>query len=122
MRQASSLDAAINRYQTALLDTFLEVRIAYYRALLALEQISVQEASVRLLERELQDNQRRFDAGSVPRFNVLRADVELANAKPRLIRARNTGARISGTATNPERRSKCQAKRQNSKHESSRIL
>jgi len=82
-------DAAINRYQTTLLETFLETRVAYYRALLALEQIGVQEASVKLLERELQDNQRRFDAGSVPRFNVLRAEVELANAKPRLIRARN---------------------------------
>ncbi len=82
-------EAAIQRYQTALLDTFVEVRVAYYRVLLALEQIGVQEASVKLLERELQDNQRRFDAGSVPRFNVLRAEVELANAKPRLIRARN---------------------------------
>lgn len=82
-------EAAIQRFQTTLLDAFLEVRVAYYNALLALEQIGVQEASVRLLERELQDNQRRFDAGSVPKFNVLRAEVELANARPRLIRARN---------------------------------
>lgn len=82
-------DAAVQEYQTALLDTFLGVRLSYYAALLALEQIAVQEASVKLLERELLDNQRRFDAGSVPRFNVLRAEVELANAKPRLIRARN---------------------------------
>lgn len=82
-------DAAVQEYQTVLMDTYLTVRLAYYGALLALEQIGVQEASVRLLERELQDNQRRFDAGSVPRFNVLRAEVELANARPRLIRARN---------------------------------
>lgn len=82
-------EAAIQKYQTTLLDAFLDVRLAYYRTLLALEQIGVQEASVRLLERELQDNQRRFDAGSVPRFNVLRAEVELANARPRLIRTRN---------------------------------
>lgn len=82
-------EAAVQQYQTALLETFLDVRLSYYAALLALEQIGVQEASVKLLERELLDNQRRFDAGSVPRFNVLRAEVELANAKPRLIRARN---------------------------------
>lgn len=90
-RRASRLtrDAAVHRFQTSLLDAFLEVRVAYYRTLLAREQIGVQEASVRLLERELQDNQRRFDAGSVPRFNVLRAEVELANARPRLIRSRN---------------------------------
>lgn len=82
-------EMAVQQYQTALLETFLDVRLSYYGALLALEQIGVQEASVKLLERELLDNQRRFDAGSVPRFNVLRAEVELANAKPRLIRARN---------------------------------
>lgn len=90
-RRASRLtrEAAIQRFQTSLLNAFLEVRVAYYGALLALEQIAVQEASVHLLERELQDNQRRFDAGSVPRFNVLRAEVELANARPRLIRSQN---------------------------------
>ncbi|MBX3745025.1 MAG: TolC family protein [Verrucomicrobiae bacterium] len=82
-------EAAIQRFQTVVLDTLLEVRVAYYDALLAQEQIVVQEASVTLLERELLDNQRRFDAGSVPRFNVLRAEVELASARPRLIRARN---------------------------------
>src|SRR5207247_1277899 len=31
----------------------------------------------------------RFEAGAVPRFDVLRGEVELANARPRLIRARN---------------------------------
>jgi outer membrane protein TolC len=82
-------EAAIHRYQTVLLDTFLEVRVAYYDALLAREQIAVHEASIGLLERELLDNQRRFNAGNVPRFNVLRAEVELANARPGLIRARN---------------------------------
>jgi len=82
-------ESAVQEYQTVLLDTFLDVRLAYYAVLLAREQIGVQEASVKLLERELLDNQRRFDAGSVPRFNVLRAEVELANARPRLIRARN---------------------------------
>ncbi|MGE4182725.1 MAG: TolC family protein [Limisphaerales bacterium] len=90
VRSARSVkEVAVLNYQTALLNTFLDVRLAYYLALLAQEQIAVQEASVKLLERELLDNQRRFDAGTVPRFNVLRAEVELANARPRLIRARN---------------------------------
>jgi outer membrane protein TolC len=43
-----------------------------------------------LLESELGDTSRRFNAGTVPRFNVLRAEVELANAQPRLIRAKNS--------------------------------
>jgi outer membrane protein TolC len=70
------------------------VRTAYYDVLLGRQQISVQEASVALLEKELQDTRRRYEAGTVPQFNVLRAEVELANARPRLIRARN-GYRIA---------------------------
>src|SRR4029078_5124580 len=38
---------------------------------------------------ELADTNRRYDAGTVPRFNVLRAEVELANAQPKLMRALN---------------------------------
>ncbi|HEU5396071.1 MAG TPA: TolC family protein, partial [Verrucomicrobiae bacterium] len=33
--------------------------------------------------------QHRFDAGTVPRFNVLRAEVAVANERPNLIQARN---------------------------------
>jgi outer membrane protein len=81
-------------YQTAVADTVLTVQLAYYDVLLAAQQITVQEASVDLLTNELRDTTRRFDAGTVPRFNVLRAEVELANARPKLINARN-GFRIS---------------------------
>ena len=77
-------------YQTAVANTVVEVQVAYYDVLLALQQITVQEASVELLTRELADTTRRYNAGTVPRFNVLRAEVELANARPRLIRARNS--------------------------------
>jgi outer membrane protein len=76
-------------YQTAVADTVLGVQLAYYDVLLAVQQITVQEASVALLTNELSDTVRRFDAGTVPRFNVLRAEVELANARPKLINARN---------------------------------
>ena len=76
-------------YQTALAGTVLDVQLAYYDVLLAEQQIAVQEASVELLTRELADTNRRFEAGTVPQFNVLRAEVELANARPHLIHARN---------------------------------
>jgi len=82
-------DQALLQHQTVIADTVLAVRVNYDDALLAAQQIVVQEASLELLKKELQDNQRRFEAGTVPRFNVLRAEVELANARPRLIRARN---------------------------------
>lgn len=82
-------EAALAAHQAVVADALLEVRVAYQDVLLAAEQITVQEASIELLQRELTDTTRRFEAGAVPRFNVLRAEVELANARPRLIRARN---------------------------------
>ena len=76
-------------YRTVLADTIVAVQISYYDVLLADQQITVQKASVELLQSELANTTRRYDAGTVPRFNVLRAEVELANAKPRLIQAQN---------------------------------
>lgn len=81
-------EQSVLTYQAALADTVLVVQLAYYDVLLAAQQIKVQEASVDLLTNELADTTRRFEAGTVPRFNVLRAEVELANARPKLITAR----------------------------------
>jgi outer membrane protein len=77
-------------YQTVVADTVLQVQLVYYNVLLAAQQIVVQEKSVELLSSELADTKRRFEAGTVPQFNVLRATVELANQQPKLIRARNS--------------------------------
>jgi len=81
---------AIANYQTSVADTLLNVRIAYYDVLLAAQQITVQEASVKLLQKEQDDQQHRLDAGTVPKFNVLRAEVAVANQRPTLINARNS--------------------------------
>jgi outer membrane protein TolC len=81
---------ALLNYQTVLADTLLSVRIAYDDVLVARQQIEVNEASVKLLTNELLDVQRRFQAGAVPQFDVLRAKVELANETPNLIQARNS--------------------------------
>ncbi len=76
-------------YRTALGDALLTVRVAYYDVLLAEQQIIVREASVNLLQKEVEDQQHRLDAGTVPKFNVLQAEVALANERPNLIQARN---------------------------------
>ncbi len=65
------------------------VRTQFYTAMLNRELITVAEESIVLLTDQLKDQQNRFDAGTVPRFNVLQAEVELANAQPDLIRAKN---------------------------------
>jgi outer membrane protein len=82
-------EQAFFQYQTAVADTLLATRVAYYDVLVAEQQIIVNEASVNLLGKELDDQQHRFDAGTVPKFNVLRAEVAVANARPPLINARN---------------------------------
>ena len=51
--------------------------------------IRVREESVAVLQSQLQDQLSRFEAGTVPRFNVLQAEVALANAIPPVIQARN---------------------------------
>jgi outer membrane protein len=93
-------EQALAQYQTTIQDTLLSVRTAYYDALLAEEQISVHEASVKLLQNEVDDQERRYKAGTVPRFNVLRADVQLANEKPLLIQARNNYRIAKNTLSN----------------------
>ncbi len=81
---------ALLNYQALLADTLLAVRVAYDDVLMAQQQIAVNEASVKLLTHELEDVQHRYKAGTVPQFDVLRAHVELANERPRLIQARNS--------------------------------
>jgi len=80
---------AVAQYDTVVADTLLTVRLAYYDVLLTAQQIVVHEASVNLLQKELDDQQHRLDAGTVPKFNVLRAEVAVANERPNLIHARN---------------------------------
>ena len=65
------------------------VRSQFSSVLLDRELITVSEESIKLLGDQLTDQKNRFAAGTVPRFNVLQAEVALANAQPDLIRARN---------------------------------
>lgn len=72
------------------IDTVIaRVRQQFYLVLLNRATIRVQEESLRLLENQLTDQRNRFEAGTVPRFNILQAEVALENARPDLIRARN---------------------------------
>lgn len=92
----AALDAARTTREAAVLDiravvedVMLEVRTRFADVLLAREAIDVQEQGVALLREQLRDVKNRFEAGSVSQFEVLTAEVALANAQPRLISARN---------------------------------
>ena len=82
-------ESALLELEAVINNELLRVRTNFYDVLLAREQIGVQEQNVELLEEQLTTARNRLEAGTVSNFDVLRAEVELANAQPALIRARN---------------------------------
>lgn len=84
-----TLDAAVLALQAIINDALLDVRTKFYLVLVNREKIKVQEQNVELLQRQLQDVKNRFEAGTVSNFEVLRAEVAVANAQVPLITARN---------------------------------
>jgi outer membrane protein len=72
------------------IDTVVEtVRTQFYQILLDKALVQVQEESVNLLQSQLEDQKSRYEAGTVPQFNVLQAEGTLENQIPQLIAARN---------------------------------
>jgi len=82
-------DSSYYAFRNAIDQVVATVRQQFYLVLLDRALIGVQEQSVNLLQSQLQDQQNRFEAGTVPRFNVLQAQVALSNQLPQLITARN---------------------------------
>jgi outer membrane protein len=65
------------------------VRTQFYLIIQDRALVQVQEESVNLLQSQLSDQKSRFEAGTVPQFNVLQAQGNLQNQIPQLITARN---------------------------------
>lgn len=82
--------AALYNLESIINEVLLQVKERFYDVLLAHEKINVQEQLVKLLEEELRSEQNKLEAGTVSDFNVLRAEVELANSKTPLIQAKNS--------------------------------
>ncbi len=82
-------EAAALELQGVINEQLLLVRQRFYAVLLARQRIGVQEENVKLLEEQLKDARNRFEAGATSNFEVLRAEVALANGRPALITARN---------------------------------
>jgi len=64
-----------------------QTRIAYYRVLVAMEQVRLLEAQISRLEQNLRENQARQKAGLVDDYAVLQLEVQLSNQRPQLIEA-----------------------------------
>src|SRR5205823_6565164 len=82
-------DSAYFAFRNVLDQLISTVKTQFYQVVVNKALIGVQEESVHLLETQLKDQQNRFEAGTVPRFNVLQAEVALYNQIPQLIAARN---------------------------------
>ena len=65
------------------------VKTQFYQIIVNRELVKVNQQSVELLDAQLKDQQNRFEAGTVPRFNVLQAEVAYYNQLPQLITAQN---------------------------------
>ncbi len=82
-------EAMIHAYQALVNDTLLGVEEQFYSVLLYQELLKVREASLKLLEDILNDTQIREQAGTATSFEILRAEVAVANARPPFILAGN---------------------------------
>src|SRR2546423_1537572 len=82
-------DSAYFAFRNILDSLIATVKTQFYQIIVNRELVSVNEENVHLLEAQLTDQQNRFEAGTVPRFNVLQADVQLHNQIPQLITAQN---------------------------------
>jgi len=82
-------DVAYEQYRMAVGDALYGVKTAFYGILLAEELVRVRTESLEVLERHHETTLAKYEVGLVSRFDVLRSEVELANARPPLIQAKN---------------------------------
>jgi outer membrane protein TolC len=95
-RVANSIDiavASLSRGDREVASTEREVKLrvheAFYSLLLANRLVEVASETLAQRERQLDVAQKRFDAGVVNEFEVIRARVDVANAQPRVVQTQN---------------------------------
>jgi outer membrane protein TolC len=86
-------------YDAQVNNTTLDAKTAFFDVLRAQEYLKVNEDTVAQLEGHLKDAESFLKAGTVPKFDVLRAETEVANARQSLIAAQN-GVELAKAALN----------------------
>ena len=74
-------------YRATAQQVVTQTRVAYYSVLVAMEQLRLQESQISRLEQNLNENEKRQQAGLVDEYDVLRLKVQLSNQKPQLVDA-----------------------------------
>ncbi|MCF7804678.1 MAG: TolC family protein [Candidatus Marinimicrobia bacterium] len=85
----TSAARATNQVEVQQQAILMEVRQTFYRSLHARQLIQVSREALRNTRRNLEVVQRQADLGTASDFDVLRAKVQVANTRPRLIAARH---------------------------------
>ena len=80
-------EQALLDFQSTVADTLLSVANAYDDALRRAKQVEVREQQVKFLTEYRDDTKVRFDVGTVPEFDVIRQEVEVANGTAQLVQA-----------------------------------
>lgn len=88
-RSKLNLNAAQERERQTRQNIVYQVKETFNSCLLAKEFIRIYEQSLSLAEEHLRIAQERYEAGKVSQSDVLRAEVEAAEIKPKLIEAQN---------------------------------
>ncbi len=86
---SAAYDSAFFSLRSIIDNIVSQVINQFYQVILNRALIVAQEQNVSLLQQQVKDQQNRYEAGTVPRFNVLQAEVALANAMPPLIQVKN---------------------------------
>jgi len=86
-------------YSQQVNDTTLETKTAYYNVLRSQEYLDVQRDMIAQMEAHVKDAETNYKAGTIPKFEVLRAETQLANGRQGLIAAEN-GVELAKSAFN----------------------
>ncbi len=70
--------------------TVFNTKKAFYGVLLARDFVKVAEEAVAVAEKHFQNVRSLYEVGMASKFDLLRSEVEVANLKPQLIKARNS--------------------------------
>jgi len=77
----------LENYRSISQQIVTQTRLAYYQVLVANEQLRLQQAQIERLEQNLNENERRLNAGLIDEYAVLQINVQLSNQRPLLIEA-----------------------------------
>ena len=93
--------------EAAIVNVIVNVKVSYFGLLVARQLVQVHEETVRQFEEHFAQAKGLFDVGIRPKFDVMKAGVDLGHAKLNLIKAKNAvnvaRARLSNVIGLPDR-------------------